>query len=162
MEALKAKTEAINREREAQRLADKTALSETTEADLTYAANTTTATALSSGSGNKSGGAPKKKGTKPKLTAKEKKERSIEIERIISCLPLEFRGSDPNLRRNMEGVIEGLMNAPGNTVKLTDLIKPPDLSQARVNKCLIALVNRKAVQKENNTGTVLYHWQGIP
>lgn len=111
----------------------------------------------------------------------------IEIERIISCLPLEFRGSDPvcsfahspgriftcrqNLRRNMEGVIEGLMNAPGNTVKcrfssttfihnqitqsfrlsVTDLIKPPDLSQARVNKCLIALVNRKAVQKENNT-----------
>ena len=99
----------------------------------------------------------------------------------------------------MEGVIEGLMNAPGNTVKcrfsfitfihsqithlfmsVTDLIKPPDLSQARVNKCLIALVNRKAVQKENNTvhinfflatlhnlrrllqGTVLYHWQGIP
>jgi DASH complex subunit DAM1 len=139
----------------------------------------------------------------------------IEIERIITCLPLEFRGSDPvcsfayaprrificlqNLRRNMEGVIEGLMNAPGNTVKcqfsstifihnqitqslhlsVTDLIKPPDLSQARVNKCLIALVNRKAVQKENNTvhilffatlhnlrrsfqGTVLYHWQGIP
>ena len=60
MEALKAKTEAINREREAQILADKTALSETTEADLTYAANTTTGTALSSGSGNKSGGALKK------------------------------------------------------------------------------------------------------
>ena len=36
-------------------------------------------------------------------------------------------------------------------MSVTDLIKPPDLSQARVNKCLIALVNRKAVQKENNT-----------
>lgn len=32
-----------------------------------------------------------------------------------------------------------------------DLIKPPDLNQARVNKCLIALVNRKAVQKDNST-----------
>lgn len=76
----------------------------------------------------------------------------------------------------MEGVIEGLMNAPGNTVKcwfssttyihnrmtqsfhlsVTDLIKPPDLSQARVNKCLIALVNRKAVHKENNTVHMIF------
>ena len=32
-----------------------------------------------------------------------------------------------------------------------DLIKPPDLNQARVNKCLIALVNRKIVTKENST-----------
>jgi len=32
-----------------------------------------------------------------------------------------------------------------------DLIKPPDLNQARVNKCLIALVNRKVVQKESST-----------
>lgn len=32
-----------------------------------------------------------------------------------------------------------------------DLIKPPDLNQARVNKCLIALVNRKAVKKDSTT-----------
>jgi hypothetical protein len=32
-----------------------------------------------------------------------------------------------------------------------DLIAPPDLNQARVNKCLIALVNRKIVQKDNST-----------
>jgi hypothetical protein len=32
-----------------------------------------------------------------------------------------------------------------------ELIKPPDLNQARVNKCLIALVNRKIVRKENST-----------
>ena len=32
-----------------------------------------------------------------------------------------------------------------------DLIKPPDMNQARVNKCLIALVNRKVVQKESST-----------
>lgn len=34
---------------------------------------------------------------------------------------------------------------------VTDLIVPPDLSQARVNKCLIALVNRKVVRKDNAT-----------
>jgi DASH complex subunit DAM1 len=84
------------------------------------------------------------------------------VEKVISCLPLEFRGSDPNLRRNMEQVVEGLMTAQGQGVKLADLIRPPDLSQARVNKCLIALVNRKVVQKENSTGNVLYHWLGIP
>lgn len=32
-----------------------------------------------------------------------------------------------------------------------ELVKPPDLNQARVNKCLIALVNRKIVRKENST-----------
>ena len=32
-----------------------------------------------------------------------------------------------------------------------DLIKPPDLNQARVNKCLIALVNRKIVLKDNTS-----------
>ncbi|KAJ7459661.1 DASH complex subunit Dam1-domain-containing protein [Mycena latifolia] len=142
----------------AAREAELTKTMEQTEMDITYAGLTTTNTNASAPSGKPGA---KKKPAKPKLTAKEKKERSIEIEKVISCLPLEFRGSDPNLRRNMEGVIEGLLNAPAQTVKLTDLISPPDLSQARVNKCLIALVNRKVVQKNNSTGTVLYHWQGI-
>ncbi|TFK19887.1 hypothetical protein FA15DRAFT_674069 [Coprinopsis marcescibilis] len=149
-------------EEEAQRqLADRTAFTEITDVDTTYMGNTTNAS-------GKSGStvAAKKNGVKPgakvKMTAKEKKERSIELERIVSCLPLEFRGSDPSLRRNMESVLEGLMNAPGNTVKLPDLIKPPDLNQARVNKCLIALVNRKAVKKDNSSGTVMYRWIGIP
>ena len=31
------------------------------------------------------------------------------------------------------------------------MIVPPDLNQARVNKCLIALVNRKIVTKDNST-----------
>ncbi|KAK7058612.1 DASH complex subunit dam1 [Paramarasmius palmivorus] len=101
------------------------------------------------------------KGKKPKMTAKERKERNMELEKIVSYLPLEFRGSDPGLRRNLDAVVEGLMDAPGQTVKLTDLIKPPDLPQARVNKCLIALVNRKIVTKDSSTGQVLYHWQGV-
>ena len=105
------------------------------------------------------------------------------------ALPLEFRGSDPvcilrrlliefsclfkNLRRNMETVVEGLMDAPTQTVKrkhrtitsglslnasesVMDLVKPPDLNQARVNKCLIALVNRKAVKKDNTSVGLLH------
>lgn len=69
----------------------------------------------------------------------------------------------------METVIERLMDAPSQTVKckpetmppwnfiehfcelVMDLVKPPDLNQARVNKCLIALVNRKAVKKDNSS-----------
>ena len=34
-------------------------------------------------------------------------------------------------------------------------VKPPDLNQARVNKCLIALVQRKIVSKDNSTVSVL-------
>ncbi|KAH9993294.1 DASH complex subunit Dam1-domain-containing protein [Russula compacta] len=102
----------------------------------------------------------KKKG-KPKLTPKEKKERSMAIEKVISSLPLEFRGSDPTLRRNIEMVIDRLMGSDGRGLKLNEMIVPPDLNQARVNKCLIALVNRKIVTKDNSTGTVLYHWHGL-
>lgn len=67
MEALKAKAEA---------LADRTALTEVTDAEMTYTINATT-----SSSGNTiktaTGTGPKKKPGKPKLTAKEKKERSV-------------------------------------------------------------------------------------
>ncbi|KAI0267446.1 DASH complex subunit Dam1-domain-containing protein [Gloeopeniophorella convolvens] len=103
----------------------------------------------------------KKKG-KAKLTPKEKKERSIAVEKVVSSLPLEFRGNDPTLRRNVEMVIEKLMDSEGRGIKLIEMIVPPDLNQARVNKCLIALVNRKIVSKDNSTGTVLYHWRGVP
>ncbi|KAH8827414.1 DASH complex subunit Dam1-domain-containing protein [Flagelloscypha sp. PMI_526] len=130
---------------------DKTTI---TEGETTFTAQNTT--------GPSSASAVKKvvkKGGKAKLTAKEKKERSIILEKVISTMPLEFRGSDPTLRRNMESVIEGLLDAP-QAVKLHDLIKP-DCNQARVNKCLIALVGRKIVKKDNSTGQVLYHWQGM-
>ncbi|KAL9710170.1 DASH complex subunit dam1, partial [Leucoagaricus gongylophorus] len=132
--------------REAELLADKTAATETTEADVTMAGNTTGASGLS---GINAGVG--KKVLKPKMTTKERKERDKEIDRIISALPLEFRGSDPTLRRHMEMVIEGVLKARDQTVKLPDLIKMPDLNQARVNKCLIALVNRKVVQKDSTS-----------
>ncbi|KAH7887118.1 hypothetical protein F5I97DRAFT_1807400 [Phlebopus sp. FC_14] len=136
--------------------ADRTAYTEQTDFDTTYATNTNVTDNVV-----KSNPKPKKKG-KPKLSAKEKRERSLAIEKIILCLPLEFRGSDPNLRRNMESIVEAMMDSGGRGVKLIELITPPDLNQARVNKCLIALVNRKIVQKDSSTGAVLYHWQGLP
>lgn len=104
---------------------------------------------------------PKKKG-KPKLTAKEKKERAVYIEKVVQTLPLEFRGNDPTLRRHVEMVITPLMERAGEGVRLHELIVPPDLNQARVNKCLIVLVNRRVVQKDNSTGQVLYYWVGLP
>ncbi|EIW78211.1 hypothetical protein CONPUDRAFT_167271 [Coniophora puteana RWD-64-598 SS2] len=137
---------------------DRTTYTDAPDGDMSYA---TTATGITSTSASKFGTAPAKKKGKPKMSAKEKKERSLAIEKTISNLPLEFRGNDPNLRRNMETVIEKMMDRAGAGVKLLELITPPDLNQARVNKCLIALVNRKIVRKDNSTGTVLYHWIGL-
>ncbi|EMD37276.1 hypothetical protein CERSUDRAFT_113930 [Gelatoporia subvermispora B] len=96
------------------------------------------------------------------LSAKEKKERGILADKVVSHLPLEFRGSDPNLRRHIEMVIEKFLDRPDRGLAITEMIKAPDLTQARANKCLIALVNRKIVQKDNSTGQVLYHWHGLP
>ncbi|GBE88891.1 hypothetical protein SCP_1402990 [Sparassis crispa] len=140
--------------------ADKT----TFNADTTEAGNETTlatgnATTVSSGSGTKV--LVKKKG-KPKLTSKEKKERGLVIDRIVTVLPLEFRGSDPNLRRHIETVIEVFLDSPSRGMGILEFVKPPDLAQARANKCLIALVNRKVVRKDNSSGAVLYHWIGLP
>lgn len=140
--------------------ADKTTFTENQEFETTYTTNATTRNASTSITKTASTGIPKRK-VKPKLTAKEKKDRSLSLEKIVMSLPLEFRGSDPGLRRNMESVIEFMMDSDGRGIRLVELVKPPDLNQARVNKCLIALVNRKIVRKENSTGTVLYHWTGL-
>ncbi|KAG2067930.1 hypothetical protein BDR04DRAFT_1129403 [Suillus decipiens] len=140
--------------------ADKTTFTENQESDTTYTTNATTRNASTRIVKSASTGIPKKK-AKPKLTAKEKKERLLSLEKIVMSIPLEFRGSDPGLRRNMESVIEFMMDSDGRGIKLIEIVRPPDLNQARVNKCLIALVNRKIVQKENSTGTVLYHWTGL-
>ena len=58
-------------------------------------------------------GIVKKKGMKPKMTAKEKRERGLELERILAALPLEFRGDDPTLRQHVEMVIEKFLDNPG-------------------------------------------------
>jgi DASH complex subunit DAM1 len=69
----------------------------------------------------------------------------------------------------MCSVVEGFLDRPGrglrcagsdiensssfadSVVTVLELVAPPDLSQARVNKCLIALVNRKIVTKDSST-----------
>lgn len=141
--------------------ADKTACTENADYETTFMTATNVTGASITTTTTKPPTKTKKK-VKPKLSAKEKKERSMMMEKLISCLPLEFRGSDPNLRRSMESIIEAMMDSEGRGVKLIELIAPPDLNQARVNKCLVALVNRKLVRKDNSTGTVLYHWHGLP
>ena len=105
------------------------------------------------------------------MTAKEKRERGLELERILAALPLEFRGDDPNLRRHIELVVEKFLDNPGeafnsasliisltllvtNSILVVAFVKPPDLNQARVKQCLIALVNRKLVRKDNSTVSV--------
>ncbi|GJE87328.1 DASH complex subunit Dam1-domain-containing protein [Phanerochaete sordida] len=160
MEAMKA-AQAAQAAPEPSSVAEKTSYGSEQDTDTTYNehANATTSSAATT--------APKsilkkKTGGKQKLTAKEKKERGVAVERIVNSLPLEFRGNDPNLRRHIELVIEGFLDREGRGVALPELIRPPDLNQARVNKCLIALVNRKIVRKDNSTGSVLYHWHGLP
>ncbi|KAI0073115.1 hypothetical protein K474DRAFT_1603910 [Panus rudis PR-1116 ss-1] len=128
-----------------------------TTTDTSIAANTTTTTTAPP-----TKGILKKKAAKPKMTAREKRERALAIDKVVSVMPLEFRGNDPTLRRHMETVIETFYEKEGRGVGIVEFIKPPDLNQARVNKCLIALVARKIVRKDNSTGTVLYHWQGLP
>ncbi|KAI0030847.1 hypothetical protein K488DRAFT_71873 [Vararia minispora EC-137] len=133
-----------------------------TENTTTVAPDTTVTANETTIAESKSAGKVVKKKGKPKMTAKEKKERSIAVDKTVMALPLEFRGNDPTLRRHVESVIEKLMDNVNKGLKILEFVKPPDLNQARVNKCLIALVNRKIVRKDNSTGVVLYHWQGVP
>jgi len=99
-----------------------------------------------------------KKAAKKKLTAKEKRERGLEIEKVINSLPLEFRGSDHTLRTQIEMVIEALMDNPEKAYKASDLVRLPELNQARVHKCFLALANRKIISKDPSG---LYRWQGL-
>ncbi|KAG8973242.1 hypothetical protein FRC05_008956 [Tulasnella sp. 425] len=98
---------------------------------------------------------------KTALSAKEKKARDAKIDRVINVLPLEFRGNDPDIRKVMEGVIGCLMENEGG-LRIAEIAKPPLLPQVKVNKCLIALVNRKVVEKETTKGAAIYHYRGIP
>lgn len=67
--------EAKKREAEAA-VADRTAMTEVTDVETTFANNVTTDTSMQT---SKSVSIPKKKLGKPKLSAKEKKERSVSL-----------------------------------------------------------------------------------
>lgn len=86
--------------------------SELPTADGPTETNITGTTSASANKGAKPAGVLKKKVAKPKLTAKEKRERGLEMERLLSALPLEWRGNDPNLRRHMETVVEKFWDNP--------------------------------------------------
>ena len=65
----------------------------------------------------------KKPGAKPKMTAREKRERGLELEKILAALPLEFRGDDPNLRRHIEMVVEKFLDNPGQAFSSECLLR---------------------------------------
>ena len=116
MEALKA-AELAQMQRESSSTAEKTSYGSEAGTDNTYGDNPDTPTATTSATSAPPKGILKKKTAgKPKLSNKEKKERAIAIERVINSLPLEFRGSDPNLRRHIEFVIEGFLDREGRGV----------------------------------------------
>jgi len=98
---------------------------------------------------------PSGKVKKPQMTAKEKKSRSIWIEKLINLSPVDFRGNNPSLRKAAEEVLSGLIDA-NNPVRPADLVKPNILPPVMVNKCLIAFVAAKIVQKDNVYGVALY------
>ncbi|KLO19312.1 hypothetical protein SCHPADRAFT_865168 [Schizopora paradoxa] len=146
---------------EAALAAEKSAAEEAAaEGNTTTFGDTSAATVLQPTGIKQPTGILKKKKPKPKLTVKEKKERNMAIDKTVSALPLEFRGQDPTLRRNVESVIETLMDN-SNGLEILAFVKP-EINQARVNKCLIALVNRKIVSKDSSSGRILYSWNGVP
>ncbi|KAI6168275.1 hypothetical protein EDD17DRAFT_1526577 [Pisolithus thermaeus] len=53
--------------------------------------------------------------------------------------------------------MEALVDSKGRGVKLTELIAPAHLNQARVNKCFITLVNRRLVRNDHTMCAVSYH-----
>ncbi|KAG8937259.1 hypothetical protein FRC03_006747 [Tulasnella sp. 419] len=134
-------------------------------ADLTYATTERTIVETKhvsrvAATSTASGSSIPKPGNKIKMTAKEKKQQDLKIDRIIQLLPIEFRGSDLDLRKAMEGVVARLIESEGG-LRINEIVKA-NLPQAKVNKCLIALVNRKVVEKVANKGGALYHYRGMP
>ncbi|WRT69567.1 uncharacterized protein IL334_006555 [Kwoniella shivajii] len=103
-----------------------------------------------------SGGLIAKKGN---TVAAAKKKRELEISSIIDSLPLEYRGGEPAERIRMEKVISKLMDNPGG-IPLKEMVFPPDLPQAKVNKCLITLVSKKMVAKPTVNKVTMYKWVG--
>ncbi|RXK34874.1 DASH complex subunit DAM1 [Tremella mesenterica] len=97
-------------------------------------------------------------GKKPGMSNKRK--RDLDIAAIIDTLPLEYRGNQPAARLIMEKVIGRLMDAPDG-LPIKAMVFPPELPQPKVNKCLIALVTKKVVAKNNIGGTTWYKWVGV-
>lgn len=104
---------------------------------------------------------------KAKITLAQRKKREKYAEEVIETLPLEYRGSNPAANRLAKSVIMALIAAassPQGGARIAEIVKSPsglglggssDLPQAKVNKCLIALISAKQVVKASNNG-ILY------
>jgi len=103
--------------------------------------------------------AKKVTGKKANLTAKQRREREAAVEDVVQRLPIEFRGNDPDLRKSAERVIITLMDAR-RPMRIADIIKPT-LPQAKVNKCLIALVSSRVVTRAQVGGVAHYTFVGV-
>lgn len=109
-------------------------------------ASSSTASAAGAGAGG-----PAAKG---RITAAERKRREAIAAPIIDTMPLEYRGSDPAQQQLAQKVILALIAAGAKGVRITEIVRSPELPQAKVNKCLIALVAAKHVIKRSENGIV--------
>ena len=91
-------------------------------------------------------------GVKPKMTLAQKKKREAYTDEIIETLPLEYRGggNDPKQNAIAKHVCMALLAAGAKGLRIVDIVKNPEMSQAKINKTLIALVAAKHVVKASN------------
>ncbi|EPQ29384.1 uncharacterized protein PFL1_03139 [Pseudozyma flocculosa PF-1] len=111
---------------------------------------TTGAATAASGSTAK----PATAAAKGKMTLAQKRKREAYSDEIIETLPLEFRGSDPKANSVAKGTIMALIAAGKKGIRAAEIVKSPDMPQAKVNKTLIALVAAKHATKVSNNGVV--------
>ncbi|KAJ1025689.1 hypothetical protein NDA18_004027 [Ustilago nuda] len=95
-------------------------------------------------------------GAKPKMTLAQKKKREAYTDEIIETLPLEYRGggNDPKQNAIAKHVCMALVAAGNKGLRIAEIVKNPEMSQAKINKTLIALVAAKHVVKTSNNGIV--------
>ncbi|KAJ1020693.1 hypothetical protein NDA16_004085 [Ustilago loliicola] len=91
-------------------------------------------------------------GAKPKMTLAQKKKREAYTDEIIETLPLEYRGggNDPKQNAIAKHVCMALLAAGNKGLRIAEIVKNPEMSQAKINKTLIALVAAKHVVKTSN------------
>lgn len=96
-------------------------------------------------------------GAKPKMTLAQKKKREAYTDEIIETLPLEYRGGggDPKQNAIAKHVCMALLAAGGKGLRIAEIPKNPEMSQAKINKTLIALVASKHVVKTSNNVSTL-------
>lgn len=89
-----------------------------------------------------------------KIPVAQRKKREAYTDEIIRTLPLEYRGNDVKQSDIAKHVCMALIAAGNRGVRISDIIKMPDMTQAKINKALIALVAAKHVVKASNNGIV--------